>query len=69
MKVAQWIRHWFVVLDTSQGGHHPQLEPDVSTMIFHQGSMLRATKGSPKIGESLQSDRVLMVGSKILWKR
>ena len=34
MKVAQWIRHWSAVLAASQGGQHPQLEPDVSTIIF-----------------------------------
>ena len=45
MKVAQWIRHWSAVLAASQGGQHPQLDPDVSTMIFHQGSMPRAAKG------------------------
>ena len=59
-------RLWSAVLPASQGEQHPQLEPDVSTTIFHQGSMLRAAKGSPKTGESLQSGRVLMVGSKIL---
>ena len=42
--MAQWMRHWSTVLAASQGGQHPQLELDVSTVNFCQDSMPRAAK-------------------------
>ena len=53
MKLAQWIRHWPAVLAASQGGQHPQLEPDVSTVNFRQGSTPHAAKEDPKMGANL----------------
>ena len=53
MKLAQWIRHSSAVLAASQGGKHPQLELDVSTVSFNRGLRRIAAKEGLKMGANL----------------